>query len=350
MIYNNLEFHNVTELQKLEGLSGLRLQRFPEEIRTNLGVRYHQKGRIVSQTSTGCEIRFVTTSKTVRLYLSALDADGEVLVYNGYFFHGKYSLKSGVVTTLHLEKNERFTELKPEILEGYPFSHNVWRIFFSRGFSAVYHGIDTFGNAVRPPMESEVPKLKWLAYGSSITHGSVSLTHNNSYIEQAARRLGVDVMCAGLSGSCMCEKVLADHIASRGDWDFATLELGVNMRGPFNAEEFEAQTRYFITKVVESNPEKPVAVITIFPNRAEYFINEQDTSHIRNREFNEILEKICKELNAPNLHLIKGTDILTDFSALSCDLIHPSDYGHILMGENLANKLKNIVNAIENNK
>ena len=213
----------------------------------------------------------------------------------------------------------------------------------SRGFSAVYHGIDTFGHGERPPMLREVPKLKWLAYGSSITHGSVAISHNNSYIEQAARRMGVDVLCNGLSGACLCEKIIADYFASRDDWDFITLEIGVNMRGPFTSEEFEVHARYLIKTIVESKPQKPVIVITIFPNRAVYFKNKEDVSHIRNREFNEILTKICNDIKMDNLYLIRGEDILTDFSGLSSDLIHPSDYGHTLMGENLAAKIRNII-------
>lgn len=343
MIYDNIEFYNVMELEKTETMAGLKLQRFPKEIRDNLGYKDRKKGRIVSQTSTGCEIRFVTETKNIRLYLSSLNGNGEVLVFNGNFFHGKYTLNSGVVTTLNLEENERFEELKPEVFKGYPFSRKVWRIFMSRGFTAVYHGIDAYGEALRPPMEDEVPKLRWFAYGSSITHGSVATSHNNSYIEQAARRLGVDVLCNGLSGACMCEKIIADYIADREDWDFATLELGVNMRVPFTSEEFEIYARYLIKKVVESNPKKPVVIITIYPNRAVYFKNQDDISHIRNREFNEILKKIYDEINADNLYLIEGKDILTDFSGLSSDLIHPSDYGHILMGQNLADKLKDII-------
>ncbi|TCT16356.1 lysophospholipase L1-like esterase [Natranaerovirga pectinivora] len=342
MIYDNLEFHNVMELQKKDGFSGLRLQRFPEEIRYSLGYEDDKRGRIASQTSTGCEVRFVTDSKKIRLYLSALDGDGEVLVYNGNFYYGKYTLKSGVITTIHLEADERFEEVNPEILQGYSFSHKVWRIAMNRGFSAVYHGIDVCGCTIRPPKENEVPKLRWLAYGSSITHGVESISHNNSYVEQAAKRLGVDVLCNGISGACLCEKEVADYMATRNDWDFITLELGVNMRVHFEPEEFEKRARYIIKKVIENNPDKPVIIITIFPNRSLY-LKQPDKIYYRNIEYNKILNEIHREFNANNLHIIQGDSILTNFSGLSSDLLHPSDDGHILMGENLAKKLKEII-------
>ncbi len=44
-----------------------------------------------------------------------------------------------------------------------------------------------------------------------------------------------------------------------------------------------------------------------------------------------------------NVHLIEGTDILTDIRGLTFDLIHPSDNGMIQMGRNLAEKLKQLL-------
>ena len=43
-----------------------------------------------------------------------------------------------------------------------------------------------------------------------------------------------------------------------------------------------------------------------------------------------------EELQHPHLHLIEGRDILTDYSGITTDLIHPGDYGHSEMGLNLA--------------
>ena len=45
----------------------------------------------------------------------------------------------------------------------------------------VFHGIDAFGADIRPPRADEKPALRWLAYGSSITHSS-----RNGYPARAA--------------------------------------------------------------------------------------------------------------------------------------------------------------------
>ena len=47
-----------------------------------------------------------------------------------------------------------------------------------------------------------------------------------------------------------------------------------------------------------------------------------------------------------NPDLINGFEILTEIGRLTIDMIHPSDLGMINMGENLARKLKPMVEQI----
>lgn len=53
------------------------------------------------------------------------------------------------------------------------------------------------------------------------------------------------------------------------------------------------------------------------------------------KEFSE-----SKYKNKKNVYFVSGEEILDEFTGLTCDLIHPSDSGHIRMGGNLANILK----------
>lgn len=345
MIYKNIEFFNVSELEEVQGFNGVSLQRFPKAIRAALGNTTNEKGRLVSMHSTGSEIRFVTESRHVRLFLSTVDADGEVLVYRGNFFHSKHSLKAGRVTPINLEEAAAFKDVKEEALEVGHFSSKVWRLLFNRT-CVVFHGIDTFGHAVRPPEENEVPNIKWLAYGSSITQGASSQSFENSYLQQAAKRLKIDVKCCGLSGTCFCEKEVADFIATKAEWDLVTLEIGVNMRSSFTTEEFKERATYLIKTIIENNPEKPVIIVSIFSNHQDYTAIEDNIYAVRSREYNEVLKKIYLQFKNPYLFLIDGKDMLTDFTALTCDLLHPSAYGHILIGENLAGRLRPIINSL----
>lgn len=43
------------------------------------------------------------------------------------------------------------------------------------------------------------------------------------------------------------EKAMAEYIVSRKDWDFASLEMGINMcNDNFTASDFEERIRHFV--------------------------------------------------------------------------------------------------------
>ena len=342
MIHNNLEFHNVVEIEQPERW----VRRFPAAVRNELS----PLGRLVAQDAAGCEIRFVTESTHLRISLSAMASPlgpyeqhtQDIAVFNGPFFHSVHRIATSGVSHIQIPDIGAGQKLKYEALalarrHGFGFALDVWRICLGR-YSAGFHGLDTYGYPVRAPQADEVPRRKWLAYGSSITNGAAPTAHHLSYVYHAARALGVDVLNQGLSGACHCEPAVADYFAARPDWDFATLELGVNMRGSFTAADFRARASSLIQKLTKIG--KPVAIITIFPN------SETGTASPNGKaeaEFCAILRDLVRQAGRPNLHLIEGAEILTDFGNLTKDLIHPSDYGHIQMGQNLAAKLKAFV-------
>lgn len=123
-----------------------------------------------------------------------------------------------------------------------------------------------------------------------------------------------------MSGSCHCEREMSNYLAAQQDWSFMTLELGVNMRDHMSPDEFRERTGYLLDQLVSRHPEKPVAVITIYPNFAGFpgsGIAEKDV------QFNDILRSHVKRLDHPKLSLIEGNKVLDDLAGLSCDLIHP---------------------------
>ena len=74
MIYENVEFHNVAELREIEGASGKRLQRVPEDVRLCLNERAQE--RMLSPA--GSEIRFVSEGETVKMTVSCPAGSAEV--------------------------------------------------------------------------------------------------------------------------------------------------------------------------------------------------------------------------------------------------------------------------------
>jgi len=344
-----VHFHNTVELDEAPG-GGVLLRRYPRAVREAMG----PLGRLVSEESSGCEIRFVAEAPNIRIALSAMPgalAPNEehrldLVIFQGAFFHSHIRLTPGQVNYINLTDIGQlvangYASLKSNARDTDYFPQRVWRILFGR-YPAVFHDVHTFGYPIRPPREDEMPRRRLLCYGSSITHGAAATLYHLCYVQQAARRLKVDALNLGLSGSCRCEPEVADDLAARPDWDMITLELGVNMRAEFSTDTFKERAHALIQKMADAHPDKPVVVITIYPNAQSCKNALDDTSEaVRKQEgFSDALRNIVKTLDRPHVRLIEGSDILTDYGGMAKDLIHPGDYGHIEMGWNLAEKIK----------
>lgn len=344
LVHACVAFHNVAELEAVPGLGGLRLQRFPAAVRDRLGFKTHSRGRFFSHRAAGCDLRFVTTGPFARIALAAHESDATVLVFKGDHAHSQHRLPAGVVTSLFIEDPAFFAQVDPAMLRPHRFAPNVWRLVFNQDAVVSFHHLDAFGHDVRPPLPAELPSRTWLAYGSSITFGANTFHPLNAYTQHAAALLGVDVLCKGLPGSCLCEPETATWLSTLPDWDFATLELGVNMTELATPEEFEARARHLIRTLHQARPEALVFVLNIFPNRADHLRDRTAPAAVNTPLFNAIIPRLVAELASPRVHFIDGRDILTDLAGLHTDLIHPSDEGHLAMGQNLATRLAPFLN------
>ena len=331
---SSLQFHNALPEARQNGT--WHVARFPEPVRHRL----NDRGRMISMDSCGAEIRFVCPGPAIRITLSSESACDEVAIYRGPFEIMRRRLDQGTPTSILMENPSGFNTPEPEILESGPFSSNVWRVVFGRG-SYIFHRIETYGAEIRPPHAEETPSIKWLAYGSSITHSSL-----DGYPYHAARLLHWEVYGKGLSGACHAEASAAEslaELAASTKVDIITAELGVNMRSLYVKETFTERAAYLIETVRAANPDTPLALITSFTNSQHYGRSRENPFYTRQIEFDNALRKLVADANDPDLHLIEGTEILTDFTLLGADLIHPSCSGQAQMAQNLSERLKTLV-------
>jgi hypothetical protein len=114
-----------------------------------------------------------------------------------------------------------------------------------------------------PPFPNQTPPKRFLAYGSSITQGASAVGPSGMYAHRTAQLLGVDFYNLGFAGGAHLEPAMADYIAERDDWDFATLETGINM-GHLGCEEFERRIEYFLEKITDAHPDKWIFCLGIF--------------------------------------------------------------------------------------
>ena len=340
MKYQNVELHNIDGIVPAEDRDAVRIQRIPEALRQKLNPNAQQRALWPFSS----EIRLAFEGDEASVTLSS-DASQDCVVYEGPFRAETLVIRDEP-QTVALRRGDRVALLEGKQRKGLPFSTDIFRLQFGGRNKGHIYIHDINGTGIRPPEPGEVPKLRYLAHGTSITQGMLATYASLGYAHQAAWRLGADFINLGMGGSCFCEHEYADYIAQRDDWNFGTFELSVNMVANFSCEEFSERVNYMVNRIAGSNPKRPVVCITLFPYARDLctdFFKDGDGGVEKARKFRQILRDAVSNSKHRNLHLIEGSDILTSIDGLCTDLVHPADNGMILMGENLAAKLRPII-------
>ena len=334
MIFKNIDFHNVSDLSQNDD-GTYTMHRFPLHVEENL-----QGGQSANVITTGVELRFKIKSGSakIKLYNSAGEGNAAtVYQYRGAIIDSWqnycFSVQGGKEVVREIT-NHPETNLLQEVTDSasYPFSPNVIRLVFN---SSAIRFVDVEGD-IEPPSSDDIPSVKYLAYGSSITHGSQSYSMATSFVSQVASYFKVDALNKGLAGNARLEKAVADEIAEmgkRGEWDFATLCLGINVTN-IPDEDFKERVDYMLGKVSKENPEKHIFAISPVYSRDD-MIGKDNLNRFR-----KIVENAVAEINLPNLHYINGLSLLSDARGLSGDLVHPSPDGANEIARNLIKYIK----------
>lgn len=337
MNVDSVDLVNVGELTPIPGEQGtVRLSRYPSFLEEEYSL---PNGKTASRQSTGCEVRLISSSPKVTLRISSPDK-AIVQYYQGDFWMAEiHELEEGRIHQFSLDVSDQLRRLPTKAKADCLFSIDIIRFVVERG-TVHLHEIDTHGFDYRKTSGEKQPKLKWLAWGSSITQAA------HGYAHQAACRLGVQLLNKGLSGSCGAEPSVATWLADDVDWDFATLEWGINLRGDIGVSEFRTRVNRCLDIFLRR--EKPVFLLTNFP--CDAFLEgmiEEDVSK-RQQLFDDIIRDayVSRKDRHPNLHLVEGKEVLSNWTWLIGDLVHPSKFGHSCMGEKLADIIRKKIPVI----
>lgn len=337
MNVDDIQFHNVGELHPPDTDGGRLIQRVPESVRTDLNEGAQSRMRHPA----GVELRFVPDGP-VELTLSIEPGGssdyGTVRVFWGPI-QGYDEFEIGPEpSSIEVEIPEKLTRLKDSTTEDLAFDPRVCRVRLPgehRGGYMRYHGAE---GKRRPPTESERPSRRYLAYGTSITEGEHPLGEHLTYVDQTARRLGADLINLGSCGTAYCDEAIADHIATRDDWDVATLAVSSNMVGTFSADTFRERTEYLIDTISTAHPDKPIVCITLFRSARDVVRGHAEAEACE--RFRAELREAVAESTHENVHLVEGPELLPSIDGLTADLIHPGDGAMTTIAENLAPELR----------
>ncbi|HJA91785.1 MAG TPA: SGNH/GDSL hydrolase family protein [Candidatus Eisenbergiella merdipullorum] len=305
MKMDKIDFHNVEEIIKTE--NGYRLSRLPQTTANRLD----EGTADVSCSGTGVELRFKIKGDAAVLRLRA-DKGAEVRAAYIYYgaFQGGWENSSRIIlseeTAVRIERPKNLEIMKRVTAERkLGFDPEVVRLVLPSGI-CYYLGAE---GEIEAPSAADYPDKTYLAYGSSITHGSLALAMPYSYPFQIAQRFGCDYINLGHAGRARAEKPIAEYIAARPDWDFASVELGINMLG-FSEEDFERRVRDFLAVLAEDG--RPVFVTSIFG-----FLGGDQEKAAKFR-------RIVRDCSGGNLIFTDGLELLDDPAKISEDLVHPS--------------------------
>lgn len=310
MQQDGIDFHNVALIRSTP--AGALLDRLPAAVRAQVD----EPATHTSSDASGVELRFVMQAPEVKLTL-AVEAAAEAQIAYLRFgtFPGTWTASTRILTT----KPTTITIARPQNLarllaiakaKHLAFDPAVVRVClpYCRNY---YYRVE---GAVALPEPQQLPQRTYLAYGSSITHGSLALNPMATYPQLIADRLGMDLLNFGFPGSAWLEPAMADYLVSRQDWPMASLAMGINMLGAFSPATFRARVRCFIAPFA-ADPRPVVAtdmVVTDYPE------NPSKVAQFR---------QIVKEETAGKLPYVSGLDLLGDETDLSSDLLHPTATG-----------------------
>jgi hypothetical protein len=193
---------------------------------------------------------------------------------------------------------------------------------------------------IAPPRPGQIPAISYLAYGSSITHGSYALRTGETYPARVGRALGVNVINLGFGAAAYLEPEMAQWIASRNDWDFATLELGVNLLRPITTEEFAKRVGVFLRTIADAHPTKPIFAIDIFTSGKDL---EADP---KRAEYRAVVREAVARQKSDQVRHLDGRALFTDTRGLCFDLLHPSSEGFGEIASRLATEMQPTAQAL----
>lgn len=341
MLYKGVELYNVRELLPLEGPTRFGMSRVANHIRLQLS----EFGQRMALNGSGSEIRFNLEGSEARITLLR-DPDypvkyGIVQRYNGNFqghqtigplFVGQNEPGELVIPRLPDDAMQHLTHMSKE--QHLPFDPNLVRILLPQDVPTFL--IDIRGE-VSPPRPEQIPARKYLTYGSSITNGGDVPLPTQSYAMRTACLLDVDLVNLGFSGSAQLEEGLADYLADQVEWDFASLELGVNVLD-WSTEKFAQKVDYFVSKIAESHPDRWIFCIDIFTSGADFRRENKKAD-----EFREVVREKVASLNLPRLVHLPGRELLTRADGLTTDLTHPSAIGMEEIAQNLSRHIRQLL-------
>ena len=185
--------------------------------------------------------------------------------------------------------------------------------------------------------KSEDTRLKWVTYGSSITHCRTAGSPATTWPGVVARARDFNLTSLGFGGQCHADPFIARLIRDLSA-DFISVKIGINIRGAasLGPRAFRPAVLGTIATIRDGHPHTPFAVCSpIWGHDRETTPNMVGLTLEQMRvEVAEAVESF-KKRGDDNIYYIDGLKLFDESLAEYLpDNLHPDATGYEIMGQN----------------
>lgn len=213
----------------------------------------------------------------------------------------------------------------------FPIYNGVKKVFIGIKKDAIIDMADD--NIREPPI---------VFYGSSITNGGCASRPGNTYPSILGRRLSMDFINLGFSGSAKGEKEMAEYVSVL---DMSLLVIEYDSNAP--SENWLEETHYPFYKIIrDKQPDLPIVIMShCAALHAVYYemkAGETWGSFDNRRKIIKSTYLRAKKAGDENIYYIDGREIFKgdEWDAVTTEGVHPNDFGFMRFAQYLEKIIK----------
>jgi lysophospholipase L1-like esterase len=207
-----------------------------------------------------------------------------------------------------------------------------------QGVEEVGVGLDAGSQILSPPPFALGRPV--VAYGTSITQGGCAARPGMAWTNILSRRLNVEFINLGFSGSGKGEPEVAETISDIANPACFILDYEANVDG---IELLRERFPEFIRILRQRHPKVPILAVSVTPFAADRTIESALQSRIERREFQRGVIGELRRRGDKHLFFQDGGELMEeDFEECTVDGVHPTDLGFM----RIANALTPVVRGI----
>lgn len=275
------------------------------------------------RASSGLYLEFTTDASAVKFDYIENKASSQDFYFFDLYVNGK------MISHVGKEKYEKMDEGVYEQL--LPTGEKTVRIYFPNLSKTSIRNVELKEASTFRPTEK---KIKYIAYGDSITQGYTALSPSLTYVNLVGMELDADAYDLGIGGEFFQPLMIDENYPVKAD--IVTVAYGTNDWGHVLPEEDAERRKGFFERLLRAHPEAKIFVILPIWRGTQ---NDQRNGYGTLEDYRNLLREEAKQF--PRITVIEGENLVPHHGDFFMpDLLHPNALGFTQYAKNLWNEIK----------